>query len=135
MNTRRVSGASILLPSTADARHRPAAPASPEPTTAMVRVHHPGGHPGGPEVPEHRDGPDGAGEAARRAVLLPPSCGGPTPGRFAAGRRRFRYARRLLRTELSRLAPLTPGVREFLRGRHDEPALHSRFGSDHGFGL
>ncbi|MEU9235218.1 4'-phosphopantetheinyl transferase family protein [Streptomyces subrutilus] len=101
--------------------HRLAAPRIPGLITAMGRA----------------DLPDGAAPAEDtwRAVMSPAELRRADAYRFDADRRQFQYARWLLRTELSRLAPVPPPDWEFVLSEHGKPAIHPRFGLDVGFSL
>ncbi|MFE3553377.1 4'-phosphopantetheinyl transferase family protein [Streptomyces sp. NPDC059193] len=97
--------------------HRLAAPRIPGLITAMGRA----------------DPPDG--EDTWRSVMSPAELHRADTYRFDADRRQFQYARWLLRTELSRLAPVPPQDWEFDLSRNGKPAIHPRFGLDVEFSL
>ncbi|MFF3554952.1 4'-phosphopantetheinyl transferase family protein [Streptomyces tsukubensis] len=83
--------------------------------------------------------PDGTGGAPAediwRAVMSPAEMQRAAAYRLAADRRQFQHARWLLRTALSRLAPVAPRDWEFTVSPHGKPAIHPRFGSDIEFSL
>ncbi|MFF5449520.1 4'-phosphopantetheinyl transferase family protein [Streptomyces sp. NPDC012888] len=81
------------------------------------------------------DGPDAPAEDTWRAVLSPAELRRAGTYRFDTDRRQFQYTRWMLRTELSRLAPVPPRDWEFVQSHHGKPALHPRFGLDLHFSL
>ncbi|MFJ8843672.1 4'-phosphopantetheinyl transferase family protein [Streptomyces cyaneofuscatus] len=81
------------------------------------------------------DGTEGSAEGTWRAVLSGAELRRADAFSFDTDRREFQYTRWLLRTELSRLAPVAPGEWEFVFSRNGKPAIHPRFASDIEFSL
>ncbi|WNF28366.1 4'-phosphopantetheinyl transferase superfamily protein [Streptomyces sp. C11-1] len=102
--------------------HRLAAPRVPGVMTVMGRVHPP-------------DGAEAPAEDTWRAVLSHDELRRADAFTLDTDRQAFQYTRWLLRTELSRRAPVAPGEWEFVFSPIGKPAIHPRFASDIEFSL
>ncbi|MFE2044228.1 4'-phosphopantetheinyl transferase family protein [Streptomyces sp. NPDC059477] len=113
---------SAPAPTTHD-RHRLTAPRIPGLITAMGRT----------RLPDGTDPP--AAEDTWRAVLSQAELRRAGTFRLDADRHQFQYTRWMLRTELSRLAPVAPRDWEFVLSPNGKPALHPRYALDIEFSL
>ncbi|QDY75213.1 4'-phosphopantetheinyl transferase family protein [Streptomyces qinzhouensis] len=102
--------------------HRLPAPRIPGLITLMGRAH-------------PADGTGTPAEDTWRTVMSPAEHRRADAFRLDTDRHQFQYTRWLLRTGLSRLAPVAPQDWEFVATPHGKPAIHPRFGSDVQFSL